>query len=123
MNTILIALALTAAPAGGSVKVCAVKPETSSLDDAQRDYDERLELLTKYPGQPPSVVRALKDSRRDILSAKLAIGYQYLDAGCVAEARASFQSVWTWNSFPEYQPYPQQAREALNQMALAKIKK
>jgi len=58
----------------------------------------------------------VRENRSQVLGYQVQLGYAYLDAGCLGEAKTTFAEVWKWNT-PEYAPFPQQAREALNLMA------
>ncbi len=61
-------------------------------------------------------VVAAANYKRDKLSYMVRLGYTYLDAGCRAEARSTFQAVWESNG-PGFTEFANQAREALNLMA------
>lgn len=50
-----------------------------------------------------------------ILADKVRLGYAYLDGKCYAEARKTFNEVWS-KTDPEFAIYAQQAREGLNLM-------
>lgn len=122
--TVLLALVLAAGPA----QACPadVGKSDKALAEISLILAEAWEKLVRTPA-PGDSYRELAENRQravasrgDVLSHRLNLGYAYLKAGCREEARKTFEEVWGWNQ-PQYAPYPQQARDALNLMLASKL--